>query len=150
MSALPITLLAGFFGAGKTSVLHHTLAEHKGGSLALVLIGTTEFPFDAGIIRGVVASLGRTGDQILELRDDQPKEMFQKLTQFVKEAVQANRFERIIIELSGWMDPTELAVRLQYGDEVGSLVKVDNIVTILDGLRYWREVVEPAIKPRDQ
>jgi G3E family GTPase len=147
---LPITLLAGFFGAGKTSVLHHTLAEHKGGSLALILVGNTEFHFDAGIIRGVIASVGRVGDQILELRDDQSQEMFHQLTQFVKEAAQANRFERIIIELSGWMDPTDLAVRLQYDEEEGSLVQVDNIVTVLDGLRYWREVVERAVKPRDQ
>ena len=34
---LPVTLVGGFLGAGKTSLLHNIITEHEGGYLAVLV-----------------------------------------------------------------------------------------------------------------
>ena len=51
--SLPVTLVAGFLGAGKTSLLHHLISEHTGGHLALLVETTEELGLDARALRGL-------------------------------------------------------------------------------------------------
>ncbi len=50
---LPVTLVGGFLGSGKTSLLHDFISEHQGGNPA-VLVENPGMPnFDAKALRGL-------------------------------------------------------------------------------------------------
>src|SRR5579871_5243829 len=66
---LPVTLVAGFLGAGKTSLLHHLVSHHEGGHLALLVERTAEPNLDARALRGLCGAMGRRHDVVQEVGD---------------------------------------------------------------------------------
>ena len=49
MTRLPVTLVGGFLGAGKTSLLHHVISEHRGGYLAVLVENPGALNLAAGL-----------------------------------------------------------------------------------------------------
>ena len=66
-SRLPVTLIGGFLGAGKTSFLHHVIGEHQGGHLAVLVENPGPLNLDAKAIRGLCGAMRRAQDTVLEI-----------------------------------------------------------------------------------
>ena len=64
---LPVTVLAGFLGAGKTTVLNHVLSNREGRRVAVIVNDMSEVNIDADFLREGGADLSRTDETLVEL-----------------------------------------------------------------------------------
>ncbi|MEE3194529.1 MAG: GTP-binding protein [Candidatus Poribacteria bacterium] len=123
---IPITILSGFLGAGKTSLLNHILHGNHGLRVGVLVNDFGEINIDAELISGVSGnsvSLSN-GCVCCSIRDD--------LVESTLQLVQGpNRPEYLILETSGVADP--ISVSLTFVEsELKSLIDVDSILTVVD------------------
>jgi len=123
---IPITILSGFLGAGKTSLLNHILHGNHGLRVGVLVNDFGEINIDAELVAGVSGnsvSLSN-GCVCCSIRDD--------LVESTLQLVQGpNRPEYLILETSGVADP--ISVSLTFVEsELKSLIDVDSILTVVD------------------
>jgi G3E family GTPase len=63
---LPVTVLSGFLGAGKTTVLNHILNNRQGKRVAIIVNDMSEINIDASIIEQEV-SFNRSEEKLIEI-----------------------------------------------------------------------------------
>ena len=97
---LPVTVLSGFLGAGKTTVLSHILNNRENKKVAVIVNDMSEINIDAETIKNEI-SLNRSEEKLVEmsngcicctLREDLLKEVTNLANQ--------GRFDYLVIELS--------------------------------------------------
>ncbi|GAB5522961.1 MAG: GTP-binding protein [Roseivirga sp.] len=140
---VPITIIAGFLGAGKTSLLTHALHSSHGKRIAVLVNDFGKLNVDAELIvkvEGETISL-TNGCICCTIRDDLLTEVLNLLRQ---EAIP----EHIIIETSGVSDPTLVAHTFQMQAMQG-IVEVESIISVVDAdqaLSLENEFMELAIR----
>jgi G3E family GTPase len=129
---LPITLVAGFLGAGKTSLLHHLISEHAGGHLAVLVESAGELNLDLRALRGLCGAMRRSFDVVEEFgsTDD--------LLEALNEIIRAARHERVLVEVSGLTQAAYWVRKLRESPAAG---QVENVVVVVDLLDFHREFV---------
>ena len=118
---LPVTVLAGFLGAGKTTILNHVLRNREGLRVAVIVNDMSEINIDADLIRDGGADLSRTDETLVELsngcicctlRDD--------LLGEVRRLAAERRFDYLLIEGTGIAEPLPVAATFSFRDETGA------------------------------
>ncbi|MGH1383658.1 CobW family GTP-binding protein [Kordia sp.] len=141
--AVPITIIAGFLGAGKTSLLTHILNADHGKRMAVLVNDFGTLNIDAELIvkvEGETVSL-TNGCICCTIRDDLMTEVFKLLNQEVVP-------EHIMIETSGVSDPTLVAHTFQM-QAIQGIVEVQSIISVVDAdqtLALQNEFLELAIR----
>ncbi|MGO7741008.1 GTP-binding protein, partial [Rhizobium johnstonii] len=106
----PVTVLAGFLGAGKKTVLNHILHNRAGRRVAVIVNDMSEVNIDADLVREGGADLLRTDETLVELtngcifctlRDD--------LLSEVRRLASADCFDYLLIEGTGRAEPRPFA-----------------------------------------
>ena len=134
---LPVTVLSGFLGAGKTTLMNHILNNREGKRVAVIVNDMSEVNIDADLIRDGGANLSRTEESLVEmtngcicctLRDD--------LLQEVRKLAEDGRFDYLLIESTGISEPLPVAAtfnfRTEEGESLEDVSRLDTMVTVVD------------------
>jgi G3E family GTPase len=137
MSTLPITLLTGFLGSGKTTILNHLLRQP---SLSRTVVIVNEFG-EIGIDHDLVES-GSENFVVLQggcvcctVRSDlidTLRSLFQKRVRG-----QIAEFDRVVIETTGLADPAPIINSLITDPIAGARYRLDGVVTAVDAVNGW-------------
>ena len=142
---VPITLLTGYLGAGKTTLINHILTNQEGYKVAVIVNDIGEINIDAELIQkgGVVTEENNNlvplsnGCICCTLNVDLMKQ--------IVELIKSGKFDYILIEASGICEPLPIAQSIyalqeqtkQYG--VPQICRLDNLVTVVDAARLVYE-----------
>lgn len=140
---LPVTVLSGFLGAGKTTVLSHILNNRDDKKVAVIVNDMSEINIDAAIVKDEV-SLNHSEEKLVEmsngcicctLRED--------LLLEVGKLAQSGRFDYLVIESTGISEPLPVAETFTFADEDGKslsdVAKLDTMVTVVDAVNFLKD-----------
>ncbi len=130
---IPATIITGFLGSGKTTLIRHMLANANGRKIALIINEFGDLGIDGDILKGC-GDETCSEDDIMELSNgcicctvaDDFIPTMEKLL------ARENRPDHIVIETSGLALPQPL-VRAFNWPEISTEVTVDGVVTVVDG-----------------
>ena len=131
MHKIPITIVTGFLGAGKTSLVRHLLRAADGRRIALLVNEFGELGIDRELLLGCGAACPE--DAMIELANGcicctVAEDFLPALTRLVD---RPGRLDHILIETSGLALPKPLLQAFHW-PEVKARVTVDGVVTVVD------------------
>ena len=142
---VPVLLLTGYLGSGKTTLVNHILTNRKGIKFAVIVNDIGEVNVDASLIQkgGVVAE---KDDSLVALQNGcicctLKMNLVDQLTDLVK----SQQFDYIVIEASGICEPEPIArtiatiPRMNPKYTEAGTPRLDCIVTVVDALRMQSE-----------
>jgi G3E family GTPase len=146
MQKLPVTVLSGFLGAGKTTVLTHLLNNRQGKKVAVIVNDMSEINIDKLMVENEV-SLSHQEEKLVEmsngcicctLRED--------LLLEVAKLVNEGRFDVLVIESTGISEPLPVAETFTFEDEQGvtlsGIARLDTMVTVVDAVNFLKDYDE--------
>ena len=146
LGKLPVTVLSGFLGAGKTTVLSHILNNRENKKVAVIVNDMSEINIDAATVKSEV-SLNRSEEKLIEmsngcicctLRED----LLEEVNKLAKEG----RFDYLVIESTGISEPLPVAETFTFADEEGvslsDVAELDTMVTVVDAVNFLKDYQE--------
>lgn len=143
---LPVTVLSGFLGAGKTTVLNQVLHNRADLKVAVIVNDMSDINIDARTVSNDVA-LNRTEEKLVEmsngcicctLRED--------LLDAIADLAAQKRFDYLLIEATGISEPLPIAETFTFEDENGqslsSIARLDTLVTVVDAANFLDDYEE--------
>ncbi|WP_254274272.1 CobW family GTP-binding protein [Haloarcula marina] len=133
---IPITVVSGPLGAGKTTLVNRLLSDSGDRRIAVVVNDMGEVNVDAELLEG------DTEDGIVDLsngciccrlQDD--------LVTSVTRLAEERSFDYLVVEASGISEPQPIARTLTMGTEEGALpeqFRLDTTVSVVDAYGFWK------------
>ena len=141
---LPVTVLSGFLGAGKTTVLSHILNNRENRKVAVIVNDMSEINIDASMVKNEI-SLNHSEEKLVEmsngcicctLRED--------LLIEVNKLAKNNQFDYLLIESTGISEPLPVAETFTFADEDGvslsDVARLDTMVTVVDAVKFFKRL----------
>ena len=141
---IPVTVLSGYLGSGKTTMMNHVLQNEKDLRVAVIVNDMSEINIDAELIANG-SGISRTEEKFVELsngcicctlRED--------LLQEVERLAKLGNIDYILIESTGISEPIPVAQTFSYLDEelgidLTRFCQLDTMVTVVDAHRFWHD-----------
>lgn len=141
---IPVTVLSGYLGSGKTTMMNHVLQNEKDLRVAVIVNDMSEINIDAELIANG-SGISRTEEKFVELsngcicctlRED--------LLQEVERLSKLGNIDYILIESTGISEPIPVAQTFSYLDEelgidLTRFCQLDTMVTVIDAHRFWHD-----------
>lgn len=142
---MPILLLTGYLGSGKTTLVNRILSNKKGIRFAVIVNDIGEVNIDATLIQqgGVV---GQSDDSLVALQNGcicctLKTDLMNQIVEIMK----MDKFDYIVIEASGICEPEPIAQTICSMKSIGGVYtefgtpRLDCLVTVVDALRMAGE-----------
>eukprot|EP00614_Pseudopedinella_elastica_P007926 CAMPEP_0172612702 /NCGR_PEP_ID=MMETSP1068-20121228/36187_1 /TAXON_ID=35684 /ORGANISM="Pseudopedinella elastica, Strain CCMP716" /LENGTH=347 /DNA_ID=CAMNT_0013416941 /DNA_START=108 /DNA_END=1148 /DNA_ORIENTATION=+ len=151
---VPVTLLSGFLGTGKTTLLRHTLQNKQGLKVGTVVNDMAAVNVDAKLVR-------QDEEDFVELENGcmcctMAEELFTSVGQLISVNEMRNpgtSYDHILIESSGISEPRAVRDNFQdaeaYGMGLLEQVRLDTLVTLVDCAAFL-DAYESSQKIRDR
>jgi G3E family GTPase len=147
---IPVTVLSGFLGAGKTTILNHVLNNRDNLKVAVIVNDMSEVNIDSQLVEQG-NTLSRTEEKLVQmsngcicctLRDDLVKE--------VARLAENGTFDYLLIEGTGIAEPLPIAQTFSYafeelGMDLTQLTRLDTMVTVVDALNFEKDFLSDDI-----
>ncbi len=146
LNKLPVTVISGFLGAGKTTILSSILNNRVDKKVAVIVNDMSEINIDSSIIQNEV-SLNHSEEKLIEmsngcicctLRED--------LLEEVTKLAQQKRFDYLVIESTGISEPLPVAETFTFSDEDGvslsDVANLDTMITVVDAVNFMKDYEE--------
>ncbi len=142
---VPVSLLTGYLGAGKTTVLNHILANQQGYKVAVIVNDIGEVNIDASLIaKG--GAVTQKDDNLVPLQNGcicctLKVDLMKQIIQLAR----SGKFDYILIEASGICEPGPIAGSICMLDgtqpqaNLPAVAYLDSITTIVDAKRMADE-----------
>jgi cobalamin biosynthesis protein CobW len=132
MPKIPATIITGFLGAGKTTLIRHLLDHAEGRRIALVINEFGELGIDRDVLLGCAVP-GCRAEDVIELANGcicctVADDFLPTLTKLID---RPDPPDHVVIETSGLALPKPLVQAFNW-PEIRSRVTVDGVVTVID------------------
>jgi G3E family GTPase len=142
-SMVPVTILTGFLGSGKTTLINRVLKEQHGQRIAVI---ENEFG-EAGVDNDIL--LNETGgEQIIEMNNGcvccTVRGDLIRILGELKERRDSGKlkFDRVIIETTGMANPGPVAQSFFIDEKIGNYYLLDSVITLVDAKHAPRQLDE--------
>ena len=140
---VPVTLLVGFLGSGKTTLVNRMLSEQHDQRIAVIVNEFGDVGIDGRLIVGV-------DDNVVELSNGclcctVQGDLADTLRQLVvrrRQAADAKPFERIVIEASGLASPGPVLQGMLVDPTLHAHVQVDGVITMAHAKHIVRQLAD--------
>ncbi|KAJ3227411.1 COBW domain-containing protein 1 [Clydaea vesicula] len=143
LNPVPVTIITGYLGSGKTTLINRLLTENHGKKIAVIL---NEFGESSGIDKSLTGNdtEGDLFEEWLELKNgclccSMKDPGIKAIENLMKKR---GKFDYILLETTGLADPGPIASMFWLDSELGSDIYLDGILTMVDsknGFKYLRE-----------
>jgi len=130
---IPVTVVTGFLGAGKTSLVNRMVAARSGAERIGIVVN------EAGEIGLDGALLGDVSDDVVEIADGcvcctNQGELLEAITRLHRAA---GDLDRIIVETSGLADPGPVVDALA---SISHVLRLDTVIAVVDALHALEQL----------
>lgn len=142
-SPVGVTVITGYLGAGKSTLVNYILSAQHGKKIAVIL---NEFGEEIGVERAMINE-GQGGaliEEWVELANGcvcctVKHSLVQALEQLVQ---RKERMDHILLETTGLADPAPLVSILWLDDQLESSIRLDSIITVIDAKNFRLQIDE--------
>jgi Putative GTPases (G3E family) len=132
---VPVTIVSGYLGAGKTTLVNHVLSNQAGYDVAVIVNDMGEVNVDAELIAREDETEGivdlSNGCICCQLQDD--------LLTEARRLIDQRTFDYLLVEPSGISEPVPVARTFLEADGIGDQFELDTMVTVLDSYGFHKE-----------
>lgn len=150
MDRIPVTLVSGYLGAGKTTLINQVLTNQQGHDVAVIVNDMGEVNIDAELIarenqeEGIVDL--SNGCICCRLQGD--------LLSEADRLAELREFDYLLVEASGISEPIPIAQVFTEGTDASDIdptdrFRLDTMVTVLDTYGFWKEFDAGESLPAD-
>jgi G3E family GTPase len=131
---LPVTLITGFLGSGKTTLIRRLLTHPDMNRVAVVINEVGEIGIDNDLVvqSSENVSLLANGCLCCTVRTDLQETLRELFGQ--RRAGQIADFDRVVIETTGLADPAPVIQTLASDTMLGAQYRLDGVVTLVDAV----------------
>ncbi|GAB4834809.1 hypothetical protein Ancab_033077 [Ancistrocladus abbreviatus] len=142
---VPATVITGFLGSGKTTLVNHILTAQHGKRIAVIENEFGEVDIDGSL----VASHSTANEDIVMVNNGclcctVRGDLVKMLLELVRK--KGNKFDHIVIETTGLAKPGPVIETFCNDELVSRYVKLDGVVTLVDSKHAMQHINE--VKPR--
>lgn len=139
---IPVTVISGFLGAGKTTLVNHLLSQNREYRIGVVVNEFGEVGIDGQLIVSEQEALIEinNGCVCCTVRAD--------LVASVKEMLElaGHRLDRLIIETSGLADPAPVLQTFLADPDLRSRVELESVITVVDALHLNGQLSDEIVR----
>jgi len=133
---IPVTVISGFLGAGKTTLVNQLLTHNRGANIGVIVNEFGEVGIDGDLIVADEDALIeiRNGCICCTVRTD--------LVAGVKLLLERSdlKLDRLIIETSGLADPAPVLQTFLADSDLLTRVELESVVTLVDAAHFQRQI----------
>lgn len=133
---LPVTVITGFLGAGKTTLVNHVLSHHADATIGVIVNEFGEVGIDGDLIIADENALIeiRNGCICCTVRTDLVAGVKAMLAQ------EDIKLDRLIVETSGLADPAPVLQTFLADADLLTKVELESVIAVVDAANFTRQI----------
>jgi G3E family GTPase len=131
-SRIPVTVVTGFLGVGKTTLIRHFLAQPQGHGTAVIVNEFGTVGIDDALVRAASDEVTLLGNGCLCCTTRTDLQLALRRLVAERERGTVQRFERVLIETSGLADPGPILQTFATDQALGGEFFVEAVAAVVD------------------